>query len=232
VVALVRGIHGLNGALRVEVLTDQPEARFKRGATLFREGSDVPLHVIDGVPVADGPGWRVRLAEAADRNAAEAFRGSYLEAIVPAGAGTEGGVSWLWHEVVGLSVRGRDGEELGTITDIYRVAENDVYVVRGPRGEFDVPAVRDFVVSLEPRDGALVVDVAALDLPPVRPTRPYRAPRPRKGDAARSSEAATSPATSVVAIAGPAAEAVPDPEPLSGEPAADLDPATTAPVEA
>jgi hypothetical protein len=58
-----------------------------------------------------------------------------------------------------------------------------VYVVRGPRGEFDVPAVRDFVVSLEPRDGALVVDVAALDLPPVRPARPYRAPRPRKGDA-------------------------------------------------
>lgn len=227
-VALVRGVHGLNGALRVEVLTDRPEARFKRGAILFREGSDAPLHVIDGVPVADGPGWRVRLAEATNRNAAEAFRGIYLEAIVSTGAGVEGGDSWLWHEVVGIPVQGRDGEELGTVTDIYRVAENDVYVVRGPRGEFDVPAVRDFVVSLQPRGGVLVVDAAALDLPPVRPLRPYRAPRPRKGDAARSSEAAPP----VARIAGPAAEAVRDPEPGGGGPAADLDPAGSATVEA
>ena len=130
-VALVRGVHGLNGALRVEVLTDRPEARFKRGATLFREGSEAPLRVIEGVPVADGPGWRIRLAEAPDRKAAEAFRGAYLEALVPVEAGAPGADSWLWHEVVGLAVLGRDGEELGTVTDIYRVAENDVYV--GPR---------------------------------------------------------------------------------------------------
>jgi len=189
VVALVRGVHGLNGALRVEVLTDRPEARFKRGATLFREGSDAPLHVIEGVPVADGPGWRIRLAEATDRQAAEGFRNAYLEALVPVAQGA-GGDSWLWHEVVGLPVRGRDGEELGVVSDIYRVAENDVYVVQGPRGEFDVPAVRDFVVALEPAGGALVVDVEALDLPPVRPPRPYRAPRPRKGDVARARAAA------------------------------------------
>ena len=209
-VALVRGIHGLNGALRVEVLTDRPEARFKRGATLFLEGSETPLRVIEGVPVADGPGWRIRLAEAADRKAAEAFRGAYLEALVPVETGAPGADSWLWHEVVGLAVLDRDGEELGTVTDIYRVAENDVYVVHGPRGEFDVPAVRDFVVSLQPGDGALVVDAAALDLPPVRPVRPYRAPRPRKGEAARSS----------TGIAPAAAEA--------GLAAADVDPATPA----
>ena len=27
-VGLVRGVHGLNGAVRVEILTDRPEARF------------------------------------------------------------------------------------------------------------------------------------------------------------------------------------------------------------
>ena len=31
VVAQVRGLHGLNGAVRVEVLTDRPEARFATG---------------------------------------------------------------------------------------------------------------------------------------------------------------------------------------------------------
>ncbi len=155
-VALVRGVHGLNGALRVEVLTDRPEARFAAGAILYREGSETALHVIDGVPIADGPGWRIRLAEAVDRTAAEAYRGAYLEALVPVMPAVPAGMSqpsFLWHEVVGLPVAGRDGEELGTVTDIYRVAENDVYVVRGPRGEFDVPAVRDFVLALDPRAG-------------------------------------------------------------------------------
>jgi 16S rRNA processing protein RimM len=208
VVALVRGVHGLNGALRVEVLTDHPEARFKRGATLFREGSEEPLRVVDGVPIADGPGWRIRLAQAGDRQAAEAFRGAYLEALVPAEGRTATAESWLWHEIVGLPVRGRDGEDLGTVTDIYRVAENDVYLVRGPRGEFDVPAVRDFVVSIEPHGDGLTVDIEALDLPPVKAPRPYRAPRPRKGVAARAraaAEAVTPDATP--AVDAPAADA-------------------------
>ncbi len=149
--------------------------------------------MIDSVPIADGPGWRIRLSEAPDRNAAEAFRGAYLEADVAVdgdAVADPGSGSWLWHEVVGLPVTGRDGEDLGTVVDIYRVAENDVYVVRGPRGEFDVPAVRDFVESLDPRAGRIVVDAVALDLPPIRPPKPYRAPRPRKGDAARAAAAA------------------------------------------
>ena len=39
VVGLVRGIHGLKGAVRVEVLTDNPE-RFDAGETVYREGGD------------------------------------------------------------------------------------------------------------------------------------------------------------------------------------------------
>lgn len=172
------------------------------------------------MPVADGPGWRIRLAEARDRNSAEAFRGAYLEALVPletASTGSGEDHAWLWHEVMGLQVLGRDGEELGSVTDIYRVAENDVYVVRGPRGEFDVPAVRGFVVSLDPPAGHLVVDAEALDLPPVRPPKPYRAPRPRKGDAARAAAApvaasdAGEAGAAVAAVAEPGSEAQPTP---------------------
>ena len=44
VVALVRGVHGLRGAVRVEVLTDRPEERFRQGVVLHREGSDEPPH--------------------------------------------------------------------------------------------------------------------------------------------------------------------------------------------
>ncbi len=57
------------------------------------------------------------------------------------------------------------GRELGTISDVYRVGESEVYVVRGgPAGEFDVPAVKAFIRTFAPRRGEIVVDAAALDL--------------------------------------------------------------------
>jgi 16S rRNA processing protein RimM len=205
VVGLVRGVHGLNGALRVEILTDRPEARFAHGAVLYREGSQDPLTVSDAVAIPDGPGWRVRFAGIGDRTAADALRGAYLESDVPPGDEPARGAAY-WHEVVGTPVRGLDGEELGSVADIYRVAENDVYVVRGgPRGEFDVPAVRDFIRIFAPRRGEIVVDAAALELGPVRPPKPPRPPRPRKGDPPRSQ-----PETPTATGSGP--EPVPEPE--------------------
>jgi 16S rRNA processing protein RimM len=165
----------------VEVLTDRPEARFVAGRVLRREGSDDPLTIVSAEPVADGPGWRLRFAEVPDRSAADALRGAYLEAeLHPVAELSRGEV--YWHEVIGVPVRGLDGTELGVVQDIYRVAENEVYIVRGePFGTFDVPAVRPFIRIFAPRRGEIVVDVDALGIEPPKvrhadPDRP-RAPR-------------------------------------------------------
>jgi 16S rRNA processing protein RimM len=182
VVALVRGVHGLRGAVRVEVLTDRPERRFSPGTVLYREGSDAPLTVASAEAVADGPGWRVRFREVANREAADRLRGAYLETEVhPAGDLARGEV--YWHEVIGVAVRGVDGAELGVVRDVYRVAENEVYVVEGePFGTFDLPAVRAFVRVFAPRRGEIVIDAEALDLQPpkVRRTDPDRPRAPRR----------------------------------------------------
>jgi 16S rRNA processing protein RimM len=125
VVALVRGVHGLRGAVRVEVLTDRPEVRFVPGAVLFREDSEEPLRIASAEAVADGPGWRLRFEEVRSREAADSLRGAYLEAtLVPDAELARGEV--YWHEVIGVTVVGVDGAELGTVEDIYRVAENEV----------------------------------------------------------------------------------------------------------
>ena len=60
---------------------------------------------------------------------------------------------------------GVDGADLGTVRDVYRSGGADVFVVDGGLyGEFDVPAVRDFVRVFAPRRGEIVVDAEALDL--------------------------------------------------------------------
>ena len=144
--------------------------------------------------MADGPGWRVRFEEITTRDAADTLRGTYLESVVhPLGDLARGEV--YWHEVVGVTVRGVDGTELGVVRDVYRVAENEVYIVTGERyGTFDLPAVRAFIRVFAPRRGEIVIDAEALDLhpPKVRPTgedRP-RAPR-RKSRRPRTPEAPT-----------------------------------------
>src|SRR5258706_5358738 len=117
VVALIRGVHGLNGAVRAEVLTDRPEDRFVAGAVLYREGDDRPLTIASAEAVADGPGWRLRFKEVTSRDAADTLPGAYLESIVRPHEDLARG-SYYWHEVIGCAVRGVDGEELGTVKDI------------------------------------------------------------------------------------------------------------------
>ncbi|MFL5725703.1 MAG: ribosome maturation factor RimM [Chloroflexota bacterium] len=188
VVALVRGLHGLNGAVRVEILTDHPEERYAPGSILYREGSDEPLTVAWSSSVADGPGWRLRFEEITTRDAADALRGAYLEWVANPDAELGRG-EYFWHEVIGAAVRGTDGAELGTVRDVYRSGGAEVFLVDGgPYGEFDVPAVRAFVRVFAPRRGEIVVDTEALDLKPPRsregnadrPKAPRRRPGPRR----------------------------------------------------
>jgi 16S rRNA processing protein RimM len=169
VVAQVRGLHGLNGAVRVEVLTDRPEARFATGSVLHVEGDPRPLTIRSSHAVEDGPGWRLRFEEVPDRASAERLRDAYLEITVDREADLEAGAAY-WHEVIGATVRDSHGAELGSVADVYRVGESEVYVVRGGDvGEFDVPAVRDVITTFAPERGEIVVDESVLDLaaPPV-----------------------------------------------------------------
>jgi 16S rRNA processing protein RimM len=235
VVALVRGVHGLRGAVRVEVLTDRPEERFVPGIVLHREGSDEPLTIASAEAVADGPGWRLRFREISDRTAADALRGAYLDTVVRPDQDLARG-EYYWHEVVGVTVRGLDGTDLGVVRDVYRIAETEVFeVAGGPYGSFDLPAVRAFIRIFAPRRGEIVIDADALDLqaPPERPPegeRPRAPRRRRRGGGAAAGE--TAGETTGEGEAPTGALDTPDgPDTLDGDPTPD-DRAPTEPVDA
>jgi len=197
VVALVRGVHGLHGAVRAEVLTDRPEDRFVAGAVLYREGDVRPLTIASAEAVADGPGWRLRFREVPTRDAADGLRGAYLEMTVRPEDDLARG-TYYWHEVIGCAVLGVDGADLGTVRDIYRVGETEVFSVGGGTvADFDLPAVRAFIRIFAPRRGEIVVDAESLDLRPRKtpdPDRP-KAPRRRSRKPAAATEPDAQPAT-------------------------------------
>ena len=160
VVGLVRGVQGLRGVVRVEVLTDDP-GRFEQGSVLFVEGSTEPLTVASAH--ADGPGLLVGFAEVTDRTAADRLRQKYLEGDARAAEPLPEG-AYYWHELVGCAVTSTTGETLGTVDDVFRVGESEVYVVNGSRGEILVPAVSSIVKELAPAERRIVVDAEALGL--------------------------------------------------------------------
>jgi len=161
VVGQVRGFHGLRGTVRVESLTDRPEDRFAVGRTLYREGAAAALTIVDASP--DTLGWRLRFAEVPDRTAAESLRDAYLEAVVAPGEELPRG-EFYWHEIIGARVSDVDGSDLGEVVDMYRAGGAEVMVVRGTRGEIDVPVVRAVVRIFAPARGEIVVDGDALGL--------------------------------------------------------------------
>ena len=111
--------------------------------------------------------------------AAETLRDRYLEIDTPAEEGEPG--RWFWHELEGLAVRSTAGEDVGQVVDIYRAGGAEVFVVRGPRGELDVPGVRGVVTELAPERGEMIVDLDVLDLD-ARPVddEDYVRPRDRR----------------------------------------------------
>jgi 16S rRNA processing protein RimM len=191
--------------VRVEVLTDRPEARYAEGQVLHVEGDPRPLTIVASQPVEDGPGWRLRFAEVRDRQASEWLREQYLEIEVDRAADLEAGAAY-WHEIIGSTVRDSHGVELGKVVDVYRAGENEVYVVRGgPVGEFDLPAVKDVITTFAPERRELVVDEVVLDLaapavesgaatkPPGTPRKRPRWSRHGKGAKPSSPEAGPEP---------------------------------------
>lgn len=144
------GAKGLAGAFRIEPLTDVP-GRLAEGAFLYVEGEEerrrITAHEAGGrVPV-------LALEGVADRDAAQALAGRYLEVeLEPLPEG-----QWYWHQIVGLQVSDEDGRGMGTVVEVFRAGENEVYRIEGPEGELLVPALRDVVRAVDLEAGRMTV---------------------------------------------------------------------------
>jgi 16S rRNA processing protein RimM len=149
-VARVLGPKGLDGGIRVELLTDWPE-RITAGAELWLEGAAEPMHL---ERVESGRRTPVLyLAGIESREAAEALVGRYLEgAPVPPNDD-----AYFWDDLVGLRVESPAGAHIGELVEVFRAGGNEVYRVVGQGGERLVPALRSVVQRIDTAAGVMVV---------------------------------------------------------------------------
>jgi 16S rRNA processing protein RimM len=152
-VARVRRPFGVKGELLLEILTDFPN-RLSRYERLYAGDDRQPYEVAS--LRRHGEGMLLQLKAVRDRNAAERLRGALLsiraDDLPPLPAGT-----YYLHQVEGLDVFTENGERLGRVMEILKTGANDVYVVRGEKGEVLLPAIASVIRSVEPAEGRMVV---------------------------------------------------------------------------
>jgi len=154
--------HGLKGALKIELYTDDPERRFVPGASFaLQVPSTSPWHGrrltlgelkwFNGQPVAF-------FEDVNDRTAAE----SLVRAVLWIEADPEEVAeddAWYDYQLVGLRVL-RDGAEIGTIARVDHLPAQDLLAVRVAGGDAEVlvPFVKAIVTAVDVEAGTVAVD--------------------------------------------------------------------------
>jgi 16S rRNA processing protein RimM len=147
-VGVIARAHGLGGEVVVDAYSDAPE-RFQPGSVLtaaFPTGKTASLVVANMRPFQER--LLVQFEGVATRTEAESLRGADLliarSEVKPLPEG-----QYYRFELVGLAVKSRAGEPLGEVADVFSTGSNDVYVVRGPRGEILLPAIAGVIVEID-----------------------------------------------------------------------------------
>jgi 16S rRNA processing protein RimM len=115
-------------------------------------------HVVQAARI-QGTTVLLKLEDVADREAADLLRNASVEVPTQEAVPLRKG-QFYWHEVIGLAVEDATTHEtLGEVTDIIETGANDVYVVKGNRGEILLPAIKDVVKRIDPAAGRMLVQL-------------------------------------------------------------------------
>jgi 16S rRNA processing protein RimM len=151
--------HGIRGELRVEVLTAYPE-RIVPGQQLHLGPDPADVSAARLYTVAQARRHQhyliLQLAGVSDRNAAELLRAQYVMVALQDAVPLDDDEYYLF-QVLGLDVITTEGEALGRITDVIETGANDVFVVRGPRGEVLLPVTDECVQRIDLDKGIVTV---------------------------------------------------------------------------
>ena len=154
--------HGIRGEVTLDVRTDEPDRRFAPGTTLRAEAPAGADRRPASLTVARAR-WHqstllVTFEELADRNAAEAVRGTVLHATLGPDDMPEDPDEYYDHQLVGLDVVDLDGTHLGQVKALVHGSAQDLLTVRTPDGRDTlVPFVSALVPEVDLDAGRIVV---------------------------------------------------------------------------
>jgi 16S rRNA processing protein RimM len=139
---------GVRGEVVVHVMTPSA-ARFKKlkHVHVGLTAEEARLVAIESARV-DERGVRIRFVGMPDRTSVERLKDNLIfvdenELLRPKKG------SYFIHEMIGLKVLNESNDEVGVVKDVLRLPAQDVYVVESEGREWMLPAVKEFIRSID-----------------------------------------------------------------------------------
>ena len=152
--------HGLKGAIKLELFTDDPARRFVPGAVFTLQvptgspwhGKSLTLTELrwyNGHPVGFFEG-------VTDRSEAETLVKAILWIEQDSAEASQEEDAWYDHQLVGLAVH-RDGQKVGTVARVDHFPAQDLLIVTTATGDVMVPFVKAIVPAVDIETGIVTV---------------------------------------------------------------------------
>ena len=153
----IHGAFGVRGEVKLESFTDPRSVVFRYQPWTLRDAQGRERELVGARGRETAKGIVAQLPDVADRDAAEALRGTEVwvsrSALPPPKEG-----EYYWVDLEGLRVVNVEGIEFGTVSHLFSTGANDVLVVQGER-ERMLPFVQpDVVRSVDFESGTITVD--------------------------------------------------------------------------
>jgi len=151
------GAFGVKGELKLESFTDPPERIFRYQPWTLRDAQGRERACEGARGRATNKGVVATIPDIADRDAADALRGTEVwvaRSTLPPPAPGE----YYWVDLEGLRVVNLEGVSFGTVSHLFSTGANDVLVAQGDR-ERMIPFVEpDYIKAVDFDAGVVTVD--------------------------------------------------------------------------
>ena len=156
VIGQVTKPHGVRGEVRAMPHTDLPE-RFKWLEVVYLgDGDDMQPIEVQNVRMQKN--WIIlKLAGYDSRNDAETIRGQLLQVPEDQAIPLQENEYFLY-QLIGLAVATESGEELGELVEVIETGANNVFLLKGERGDILIPDIPEVIIHIDFDNGRMIVN--------------------------------------------------------------------------
>ncbi|MFT9372786.1 ribosome maturation factor RimM [Liquorilactobacillus hordei] len=151
--------HGIRGEVKIKIITDFADQRFKKGKTLYllMPDKELALKIITVRKVKQF--YLLSFENYQDINLVEKFKGLKLAIKEEQQQKLEGN-NFYHHQIVGLKVFDENQNEIGIVSEILSPGANDVWIIkRAGKKELLLPAIHDVIKKVDIASGSIIVDL-------------------------------------------------------------------------
>ncbi len=148
--------HGVRGLVRIRIYGDDPQSLMAYGPLFTTESGDKTITV--RLKNAANKFWIAEIDGVADRNAAEALRGTKLWIDRDKLPEPEGDDEFYYEDLIGMTVRTEEEGDIGTVIAVENFGASDLLEVKPPVGApFYVPFADEYIVEVNMPTNAITV---------------------------------------------------------------------------